>query len=460
MWAWALLVLLSLPRAAAAEGLTPDQPLAGWSNEMPFLRSPDNSFVLFPSGRLQIDGYFFRRESASMPTDTVLLRRVRLEAYGWVGPWLYFNLAGDFALGPPAAADPVAQSWIATTDNFVMIAPRENLVMLQVGQFDAPFTLENRTSDKYFDFLERSITVRTFGVPSNKEVGAMVHGLPPSKRFYYSLGVFNGDGQNFRNVDDNADVMGRAWVAPLRLGAGGRLGKLEDAEVGGSFWLGQRGGNGLRQNTLTTQGGFAFMESRWSAPNMAKTPMELHQHHDLRAWALELNLPVAHRYGLRIEYVNKTQDLDEDDISMTAAGKLTTLGHAKLDGWSMYGQIWYWILGDDTILPEPGLQLPPRLKKFAVAAPRHGLMVALRIDHLEVGVASDTAGLGDPAIGRTEITAIDLGLNYWYSKRFRASVNYVVNVLDGDSESVQAAQQLNGRNSDEHEVLARLAIAL
>src|SRR5262249_60704751 len=125
------------------------------------------------------------------------------------------------------------------------------------------------------------------------------------------------------------------WVLPMRIGCGGCVGKSEDGEVGVAFWLGQRGGNGLRQNTLTTQGGFAFMESRWSAPNMAKTPMELHQHHDLRAWALELNLPVAHRYGLRIEDVNKTQDLDEDDIAMTAAGKLSARGHAKRVDWAI-----------------------------------------------------------------------------------------------------------------------------
>ena len=60
---------------------------------------------------------------------------------------------------------------IGTTDDYVALAPLKNLAILQVGQFDAPFTLENRTSDKYFDFMERSITVRAFGIPENKEIG-------------------------------------------------------------------------------------------------------------------------------------------------------------------------------------------------------------------------------------------------------------------------------------------------
>src|SRR5262249_3914997 len=150
------------------------------------------------------------------------------------------------------------------------------------------------------------------------------------KALYYSIGVFNGDGQNFRNVDNDADLIGRVWIAPLRFAAA--VPALEAAEVGGSFWLGQRGGNRLALGNLSTQGGFAFTSNKGSF-GMAKTPTELHQHHDLRVYAFEADLPIAHKYGVRFEYVNKTQDLDIDDVSNAAAGKLAVLGTAKLDGW-------------------------------------------------------------------------------------------------------------------------------
>ena len=166
------------------------EPLAGFSDGNAFLRSPDNDFILFPNGRLQVDTYLFHtgdKDKAKIPNNTFLLRRARLELGGWVGPFVYFWLAGDFALGPPAAAAPAAPSNIATTDNFIALAPWNNLAILQVGQFDANFTLENRTSDKYFDFMERSITVRAFGIPDNKEMGAMLHGFNDSRNFYYSL---------------------------------------------------------------------------------------------------------------------------------------------------------------------------------------------------------------------------------------------------------------------------------
>ena len=452
-----------------------NEPLAGWSDGTMFLRSPDNLFQLFPNGRLQVDGYFFKRDDfpggspvgSHMPPDTLLLRRARIEMFGWIGNWFGFNIAGDFALGAPAGADPVAQSWLATTDDYIMLAPfnwtkNENAVLVQVGQFDAPFTLENRTSDKYFDFMERSLTVRALGVPDNKESGGMVHGLLLNNAVYYSVGLFNGDNQNFRNVDNYADVLGRAWVAPARFA---HVPALENAELGGSFWLGHRGGNGSILNTFTTQGGFAFTSSK-GAFGMAKTPMELHQHGDLDEFALELDVPIQHKYGVRFEYVNKQQDLDIDDASSAATGKVIIQSHAKLDAWSMYGEAWMWVVGDDTIIGPPGLQMPPRYKKFGVTPPRHGVMIAARLERLDMHVTSPDGNFGIATVGtssandETAVTSIELGVNYWYSKRFRATFNYVLNRLDGNSDGYKAANKTNGGNDNEYELLFRLAVAL
>ena len=208
-------LLGAAPALADDEGMGPGDPIAGFTDGTAFLRSPDNQFVLLPSGRLQVDGYAFVRPTSEMPEATVLLRRARLELAGWVGSWFYYSIAGDFALGAPAGADPRPQSFIATTDDFVAVAPLKDKVILQVGQFDAPFTLENRTSDKYFDFMERSLAVRAFGVPGNKDIGVMAFGTLPKKLAYYSVGVFDGEGQNIRNQDNYFAVIGRAFVSPL-----------------------------------------------------------------------------------------------------------------------------------------------------------------------------------------------------------------------------------------------------
>jgi hypothetical protein len=419
-----------------------------------FLRSADNEFVLMPGGRLQIDGYFFKRDTDRMPTPSILLRRARLEVAGWVGSWFFYNIGGDFAAAPPAAG----QSWLATTDDFVGIAPWKNLAMLQVGQFDAPFTLENRTSDKYFDFMERSITVRAFGIPSNKETGAMINGLLPDKVAYYSLGVFNGDGQNFRNVDAKFDLMGRAWIAPFALAG---VKSLEDVEIGGSMWLGGRGNNGTLLAAQSTQGNLPFLPTpTWrNTPMMgAAQPVEVHQRDKLRAFAAELHVPIEHKYGARVEYVTKKQDLIAADA--TNAASLVTLSPGRLNGWSLYGEVWWWVVGDDTILPAPGLELPSRLKKFETKAPRHGVMLAAKVEHLDETIEFDSPVAGDTISGSHKVTNFTLGANYWYSKRFRASFNYVYNAFGGGAQTVTALRATLGDNKNDHEFLLRLGIAL
>ena len=331
--------------------------------------------------------------------------------------------------------------------------------MLQVGQFDAPFTLENRTSDKYIDFMERSVTVRAFGIPSNKEVGGMVNGLLPNKIAYYSVGLFNGDGQNFANVDNKFDAIGRAYIAPFAL-AGET--SLEDIEIGGSFWLGDRGPTGLQLASQTTQGNFSFLSPTFKSANPAPatttTPVEVHQQGTLRSFAAELNVPVMHRFGVRSEYVHKSQHLEADNA--TTQNALAPLSAGELKGWSMYGEAWFWIVGDDTILPQAGLELQPRLKKFETKAPRHGVMLAARYEHLDENITFDNAVPSNSVAGTRIINSFEFGANYWYSKRYRATFNYVLNHFDGDSSGIAKVESNIGGHHTEHEFLFRMAIAL
>src|SRR5205085_11688174 len=136
--------------------------------------------------------------------DTIILRRARIELVGgFLGRFTYMIGAEFTSAAAPVATDLIVNARVFPFLNF------------QVGQFDAPFTMENRTSDKYIDFMERSLAVRAFGIPTNKEPGLMVWGETSERLFYYSLGVFNGDGQNRLNRDNNVDVIGRAFFHPF-----------------------------------------------------------------------------------------------------------------------------------------------------------------------------------------------------------------------------------------------------
>jgi phosphate-selective porin len=437
------------------------EPLAGVSDGSMFFRSPDNAFVFFPNGRLQLDTYVFHSDNKT-PKDSFLVRRARLEIAGWISGFAFFHLAGDFAAGVPASSGvPAVQSNLNTTDSFVALAPFGTIAMLQVGQYDAPFTLENRLSDKYFDFMERSITVRAFGIPDNKEMGAMVHGYDGPRRFLYSVGLFNGDGQNFKNIDNHFDWMGRGWVAPFAFTGEG---PLHDVTIGGSFWTGERG-NTVALPSQTTQGGFTFLSfSQFTTSmtsGMPNTPVQLRQSGRLKAFAGEINAPIAHKYGLRYELVWKESPLAAESIAANGTG--TSLGGAKLRGYSMYGELSYWAIGDDTIIgDQQGLEPFPRFKKFGVSPPRNGLMLALRVEYLNEDVTedADTAALslGSPAVGKTKVTSYQLGVNYWRSKRFRATFNYVLNHFDRGTGATPFLAALP--SAYEQEFLFRLAIAL
>jgi phosphate-selective porin len=84
-------------------------------------------------------------------------------------------------------------------------------------------------------------------------------------------------------------------------------------------------------------------------------------------------------------------------------------------------------------------------------------MVALRYEHLDETI-SDPNTQGSQAVGKTVIDSGELGVNYWHSKRFRLTANYVVNHFDRGSQATPLLKKLP--SSWEQEFLFRLAIAL
>lgn len=445
-----------------------EEPLAGVSNQNMFLRSPDGAFVFFPNGRLQTDGYFYKSQNLNdhtpgQPRNSFFVKRARLELAGWIENVVYFQIGADFATGWPTSSTvatfPTPQSQLNATDDFIAVAPWDDLAILQFGQFDAPFTMENRTSDKYFDFMERSLTVRAFGIPTNKEQGFMLHGTNNDRNFYYSFALLDGDGQNFKNVDNNFDFMGRWWIAPLSF-LGPNI--AHDVTLGGSYWTGNRTFADPPSNQ-TTAGNFTILNfgPKGTIGNDATL---VNQQGRLHAWALEANVPIMHKYGFRWEYVHKNQPLSliDQTMSNTGTGVESIAAAMSLKGSSQYFEAWAWVMGDDRIVGEPGLQLPTRLKKFGVKAPQHGLMLVARLELLDETFSADTpvpTGVTLAGLGKTKLTSYALGFNYWISKRFRTSFNWVLNHFDKDV--ANPSSYVKGLASpNEQEFSFRLAIAL
>jgi hypothetical protein len=463
-----------------------DAPLAGYTNYSAFIRSRDSNFVLFPSGRLNVDGFFFLNRGEppegitpdgvedQRPRHAIFLRRARAEVAGTIFKRFDFLIAGEFA------STPVLAQVATVSDGFVNanLTPWANI---QVGQFDAPFTLENRTVDKYIDFMERSITVRALGVPSNKEVGLMVHGLAPRRFFHYELGVFNGDAGNVRNPDSHFDVIGRAYFAPLALlprAASSRW--LSEIWFGGSFWYGRRSDVPYDDFALTTQGGVTILPPLFGASN----------HHvpngDMLKWAVELNVPVGplgwrfelvrvERQGVGIYRPANTSDAAEKSLPLSRVHS----GDLNRTATSFYVQMWYWILGNPAMLPTPGQEIPNRWigyrkgrEPFPIGlyiSARYERLVLQQEDVTEVPLALTDAQKS--TIGRLSMDSFAAALNLWVSRHVRFSANYLMNYLDGDMPLVQGKVHIptggplmqptfTFYRTPEHELLFRAAIGL
>jgi phosphate-selective porin O/P len=424
-------------------------PAPSVSTVEPRTLAPTPSYVsIWPGARLDVDGGAFRGDEGA--SAAFLVRRARLQATGWIGDWVYFSSAVEYALAPG-----VTTASLTPTDVFIALAPRGERIVLQVGQFDAPFSLENRTVDYALDFLERSIAVRDFGVPENKATGAMLTGVGSDRHFHYALGVFNGDGPGLRSVDDQFDFMARAWLAPFSFVGDSPLRALS---IGGSLWVGDRA-NALPLDAQTTSGGFAFARFDPYTTTTGSAPRQLRQVGRRVEAAVELDAPVSARYGARAEMLWRRSPLSEEDVSDSQHPNI--LGGADLDGWAAYGEAWFWAFGDERAAPveRHGLEsFTPREGRAATPS-RDGLMLALRVSHVaeEVWQETDAAllNLHDPAVGVTTVTSYELGINYWHARALRATCSYVINRISGTTPEVKSFS-----SSTEQELLLRLGIAL
>jgi hypothetical protein len=432
------------PEGAAVVAPGPNEPLAGLAGERAFLRSPGNEIVLYPGLLVQVGGEFFPPRD-NLPSG-FSLRRARLELSGWMGSMFYFDVAGDFV---PVTV-PVASAGRPPTDAYVAFAPMGDLFILQAGQFDVPFSLENRTLDPYIPFVDRSLVVRTLAAPYNKDLGLMAHGTDDARMFYYSGGLFNGEGPGLHNGDNRVDVIGRVSVSPF---ARTSLESLHEASIGASAWYGQHVA-GRAFPTQTTPGGFVFFNPEWNQTSSMK--LDLLESGPTLTLGGEINLPIGHQFGVRGEGIVKQQDLAEAVVP--ADGSMpTTVGRAHMFAFGGYGEVWAWLLGDDRQLPRPGFELPVHLGRVAEPSPRHGVMVTARGEVLQEDLTSAQTANADPNLATTRVATATLGVNYWYGRRVRATANYLFTYLSGSTENIK---DITVVGQTEHEFLFLVAMGL
>ena len=439
-------------------------PLSGYHNGLFFLRDHHDNFHLYIQGRGQLDFYSFFGGGVPETTlkPTLFIRRVRPEVTGeFLGRWR-FMIAGDFgatALDNPrgtnetsAAAPGVAPTGAtgrfaaaettrfgaAATDVFLNYRQGARFNVM-VGQMDAPFMMENRTSDKFIPFMERSLAVRAVGIPTNKELGAMFWGETNDRLFFYSVGPYMGDGQNRPNVDARFDLMGRTVVHPLALSGLDKANPLRDAQLGASFRYGSRDKKWVDYDypAPSTQAGYVFWTPSYTGANGNTRILPAG---DQLGLAAELRVPVD-RFDLTAEgvYIKNGTREGLEGFQATSSERFGTMS-----GISYYAMFGFWALGKRDINGVPGYGNPPRLdwSRSDPVDPPQALQLLVKWEQVSLKYESASrSGVVDAKNidGDIKLNALSFGMNYWATKHIRISLNYVYDMFPDSAPSSASA---------------------
>jgi phosphate-selective porin OprO/OprP len=167
--------------------------------------------------------------------DRFRLRRARITLTGDFAEQFDFKVEGDFEQSDGLSS--ATRTGFSSTDIFINWhgIPEANL---RVGQWKAPFGLENLTPDAQIFTIERSLP--TGAIVPERQLGVMLWGkpltntLPEQKDLVtYYAGMFNGNGRNF-NTNDNNQFMyvGRLELLPFK---GKLMGQDASLKIAGDY---------------------------------------------------------------------------------------------------------------------------------------------------------------------------------------------------------------------------------
>src|SRR6476660_8427622 len=164
--------------------------------------------------------------------DRFRLRRARINLTGDFAETFDFKVDGDFAQSDGINAN---RTDFSATDIFVNWHQFPE-AQIRVGQWKAPYGLEQLTPDTTLLLIERSLP--TGAITPDRQVGAQIWGKPftniwPAQKdlLTYYAGIFNGNGRNINNNDNNNFMyVGRLELLPWQ---GKLLGQASSLKLGG-----------------------------------------------------------------------------------------------------------------------------------------------------------------------------------------------------------------------------------
>jgi phosphate-selective porin len=263
---------------------------------------------------------FEGRFGATALKDRIRLRRARITLTGDFAEQFDFKIEGDLAQSD--GASPSTRTVFSGTDIFINWH-RWAEANFKVGQWKAPFGLEQITPDTQIFTIERSLP--TGALTPERQIGAMLWGkpltnvLPDQKDLVtYYAGMFNGNGRNFNNNDNNEFMyVGRLEILPFK---GKVMGQEASLKIGGDYLFSrdQTGTNISPALNLTVNSDGSLMAYTLPSPD------------ERHAWSLDAWLKIG-PFDLIGEYLSESVD------GRTVNGVAPLFANFDPHGWYVQG---------------------------------------------------------------------------------------------------------------------------
>jgi phosphate-selective porin OprO/OprP len=250
---WVITALLVPVHASARQAPAPPETKVDASRGGVTISSGVNSLTI--GARMQFRWTLDDRDDGSLDTagegvgredglsSQFDIPRMRISFSGGVfRPWLRYNFQYEFSRTSGENASKIK-------DALIEIRPTGQPVRLTVGQFKAPFGLQQLTSSGRLQFVDRAITDAKFN-PS-RDMGVMLSGSAAGRRVGYDVGVFNGSGESIRQNTRAHLWAARAYFHPLGPYALSEGAADAPARAVLHVGAGVRGGKQIRSRTTT-----------------------------------------------------------------------------------------------------------------------------------------------------------------------------------------------------------------
>jgi phosphate-selective porin OprO and OprP len=374
-------MLLSLTLALAVQNPPAEKPPAGdvpitlsWRDGIQF-KADDGNFQATLGGRVlaHYRTIFDRPDAARTSPDTLYLRQARIDFQGKLYKEFDFRLYLDFPTGTAATAGTIQDVYLGWS--------RLPEFTVKIGQFKQPMSQEQTTTLRATDFVERSVLDRL--VPA-RELGILFAGK--IGLFEYELSAFHGSGRSLPDNNDEKDVAARVRVAPFegfRLGVSATAGDVDS------------GAAGTLLDLSTTELQIQFLDATAGTVDGLRTRIGAEL-----TWLWE-------SFGLRAEWVRRTDRVNEEDVDAAAWNASLT--------WLLTGE---------------NKTLEARIVPKNSFDPSSGAWGAFELAVRAAGLAIDDeifdAGVAAAAGNANRVTTVTVGINWYLTRNVRISPNVVL----------------------------------